>query len=118
MTFIDRLNELLEQKGVSAHKMSLQLGLSKSVYTAWKERGNIPPGDVLNKLADYFDVSVDYLLGRVDNPSPKNYNENPSLNNTIKILGRDGTNIEKTLTDDEIEVFKKLISSLPDAEDL
>ena len=68
MTFIDRLNELLKQKGVSAHKMSLQLGLSKSVYTAWKERGNTPPGDVLNKLADYFDVSVDYLLGRVDNP--------------------------------------------------
>lgn len=70
------------------------------------------------KVANYLDVSVDYLLGRVDNPSPKNYNENPSLNNTIKILGRDGTNIEKTLTDDEIEVFKKLISSLPDAEDL
>ena len=73
----------------------------------------------INKIANYLNCSVDYLLGRVDNSSPKNYNENPSLNNnTIKILGRDGTNIEKTLTDDEIEVFKKLISSLPDAEDL
>ena len=68
IVFIERLNELLKRKGVSAHKMSLELGLSKSVYTAWKERGNIPTGDVLDKIADYFNVSTDYLLGRTEDP--------------------------------------------------
>lgn len=70
MSFIERLDELLKEKGVSAHKMSLDLGLSKSAVTAWRDRGNIPTGDVLQKMADYFGVSVDYLLGRSDNPSP------------------------------------------------
>ncbi|MEA5003815.1 MAG: helix-turn-helix transcriptional regulator [Christensenella sp.] len=70
--FIERLNELLKEKGVSAHKMSLELGLGKNAYTHWRDRGNLPSGDVLDKIADYFEVSTDYLLGRTENPSPIN----------------------------------------------
>lgn len=64
MNFIETLEKLLKEKNISAHKMSLDLGLSKSVVTAWRDRGNVPSGETLIKIADYFGVSVDYLLGR------------------------------------------------------
>lgn len=116
--FWERFLTECEKVGKKPNPVAKELGISSGTVTGWKN-GSTPNSRALELLSKYFNCSVDYLLGRVDNPIPKNYNENPSLNNnTIKILGRDGTNIEKTLTDDEIEVFKKLISSLPDAEDL
>jgi len=50
------------------------IGLNKSNATFWK-RGSIPKGDTLQKLADYFGVSVDYLLGKAETPVPK---QNPT----------------------------------------
>lgn len=72
MTFIEKIDELLKQKGVSAHKMSLELELNKNAVSAWRDRGTVPSGDTISKLADYFEVSTDYLLGRTENPSPIN----------------------------------------------
>lgn len=66
MDFIERLESLLKEKGVSATKMSLDLGFSKDAAFNWKKRGTIPSGEMLAKVADYFGVTVDYLLGRVD----------------------------------------------------
>lgn len=115
----ERIKALAKEHGWSMSYLASKINRSSAYFTDVKNGKATIPDDKLKEIANYLNCSVDYLLGRVDNPIPKNYNENPSLNNnTIKILGRDGTNIEKTLTDDEIEVFKKLISSLPDAEDL
>ena len=44
--------------------MMIKLGFSNSTYTTWKKRGTSPKVDDLAKIADYFGVSVDYLLGR------------------------------------------------------
>lgn len=41
----------------------MDIGLSKSTPTTWKKRGLTPQGETLNKIAAYFDVSTDYLLG-------------------------------------------------------
>ena len=48
--------------------MAREIGLSTAIATKWKN-GSIPKGDILVKIADYFDCSVDYLLGRTDNPN-------------------------------------------------
>lgn len=61
--FIEKLDGLLKQKGVSANAMSTELGFGNSAYSHWKRRGNIPTGDILQKLCEYFNVSADYLLG-------------------------------------------------------
>ncbi len=77
MTFIERLQSLLREKGVSAHKMSLELGLGKNAYAQWRDRGTLPSGTTLDKLASYFGVTADYLLGRDEVPaalsSPRGY---------------------------------------------
>lgn len=61
--FYDTFKALCDKNGVSCKKAVLEMGLSNSLPTAWKKRGLTPKGDTLNKIADYFDVSVDYLLG-------------------------------------------------------
>lgn len=61
--FYEIFVNLCAQKGVSASFVVQQIGLNKSSATYWKN-GSVPKGDTLQKLADYFGVSSDYLLGR------------------------------------------------------
>lgn len=60
--FYDRFKDLCKERGVSPAAVTRELGLNNSSSTAWK-RGSIPKSDTLKKLADYFEVSTDYLLG-------------------------------------------------------
>ena len=66
MNFTERLANLINKNNTTKNKMLLDLNLGKSSYGSWEVRGTIPSGDTLSKIADYFDVSVDYLLGRED----------------------------------------------------
>ncbi|WHX50520.1 helix-turn-helix transcriptional regulator [Paenibacillus woosongensis] len=64
MTAFDRLKELCDSQGISVNKLEENLDLSKNTLYSWKK--NIPKGSNLIKVADYFKVSTDYLLGRTD----------------------------------------------------
>ena len=65
--FGERLLELRKEKGVSQAKLAKDLGVSYSVVCYWETNRSEPTAPNLVKLADYFGVSVDFLLGRVDN---------------------------------------------------
>lgn len=68
----ERLKELRTQLQLSQAKLVVEVGDIKQPVYARYERGDIFPSyPVLIKLADYFDVSADYLLGRTDNPHGK-----------------------------------------------
>ena len=60
---ISRSNQLLKEKKVSAAQMSRDLGFSSGLYTQWKQGKQVPSPDKLLRMADYFGVSTDYLLG-------------------------------------------------------
>ena len=64
MTFADIVSGLLKDNRISSAKMLADLELGKNQFTYWKKHGNVPNGDALKKIADYFGVSVNYLLGR------------------------------------------------------
>lgn len=55
--------KLLKTKGVSAYKVSQETKVPQSTLSDWKRGRSIPKLDKLQKLADYFGVSVDYLMG-------------------------------------------------------
>ena len=78
--FYDRFKELCERRGISCNRAALEMGLSNATPTAWKKRGLTPKADTLAVIANYFDVSTDYLLGEnwyvVDPISPKQVNTN------------------------------------------
>lgn len=63
MSFWETYDSLCKEKGIASFKVLIDLGLSTSMTTKWKN-GSLPAAETLCKLADYFDVSTDYLLGR------------------------------------------------------
>lgn len=62
--FFDIFYELCKAKGVSCKKAAEEIGLSNSITTKWKKTGATPSGETLDKVAAYFGVSTDYLLGK------------------------------------------------------
>ncbi|MBQ3047193.1 MAG: helix-turn-helix transcriptional regulator [Clostridia bacterium] len=59
----DRLKELLKEKGITSSKLATDLGVSKSVVHYWVNGNTTPNVDYVIKLALYFSVSSDFLLG-------------------------------------------------------
>ena len=66
----ERLRELREKKGVSQAEVAKHLGIERANYTAY-ESGASRPVRHMEKLAAYFGVSVDYLLGLTDVPQQR-----------------------------------------------
>ncbi|MEY8441858.1 transcriptional regulator [Lactobacillaceae bacterium 24-114] len=62
----DRIKQLSSSKGVSLKKVATDLGFGENTIYKWKVQS--PKGEYLDKVADYFNVSTDYLLGRTDTP--------------------------------------------------
>ena len=64
--FAERLLELRKEKGISQARLAQDLQVSYAVICYWETNRSEPTAPNLVKIANYFDVSVDYLLGRVD----------------------------------------------------
>lgn len=63
-----RLKEIRKSKGISQLKLAMDLNTSQNTISRY-ETGEREPGiNELIKIADYFDISVDYLLERTNNP--------------------------------------------------
>lgn len=68
MTTYERIQELSKERGLSVRELGRKLEIGETTIYKWKTQ--IPKLDVLEKVADYFDVSVDYLVGRTDKKLP------------------------------------------------
>lgn len=65
--FRQRLKECRAKSELNLNQFAIHLGVSRSVAEKW-ETGAIPKADTLAKIADTFNVSTDYLIGRTDIP--------------------------------------------------
>lgn len=68
MTTYERIQELSKERGLSVRELGRKLDIGETTIYKWKTQ--TPKLDVLEKVADYFDVSVDYLVGRTDKKLP------------------------------------------------
>lgn len=66
--FSERLLELRKSKNLSQKALGAEFGLSDAAITMMEKGKRSPSFEVLCALADYFDVSLDYLVGRSDDP--------------------------------------------------
>lgn len=64
--FHARLDLLAEERGVKYSQIAHRMPFSKNFFYEWRRTKTLPTLDYLYALADYFGVSVDYLLGRTD----------------------------------------------------
>lgn len=70
----ERLKEFREKLKDQDRKWTQQyvadkIGVARVTYTAYENGTKTPPPDIINKVADLFDVTADYLLGRSDKPN-------------------------------------------------
>lgn len=68
MNFSERLISLRKAHNLTQKQLSLELNLSEVGIQNYESQRRKPAFDVLIALADYFDVSLDYLVGRSNNP--------------------------------------------------
>lgn len=68
MTTFDRVKKLAESQKISIVELEEKLGFGRNSLYSWKKK--TPNGDSLQKVADFFNVSTDYLLGRTDIKQP------------------------------------------------
>lgn len=61
----DRVKKLSDERGENLKTVALNMGLSENAFYKWKKQS--PKSETLQKVADYFNVSTDYLLGRTEN---------------------------------------------------
>ncbi|WP_039652405.1 helix-turn-helix domain-containing protein [Clostridium tyrobutyricum] len=73
MLFGDRLRYLREEKGVTQKELGNFINVSDRVVGYYESNDRFPKDEkTLKKIADYFNVSIDYLLGRTDNKTNQN----------------------------------------------
>lgn len=104
MTVFERVKKLCEERKISINDLENSLGYSKN--TLYRLKTQTPGADKLKALADYFDVSTDYLLGRTDKKRFIDSKEN----NDIETIAAHHEGDEWTEEErEEIERFKEFI---------
>ena len=70
-----RIRELRKVKNITMKQLGKIIGVAESTISLYENGKRQPDNDILIKLADYFEVSVDYLLGRDDMPQSPTLDE-------------------------------------------
>ncbi|MEG2253815.1 MAG: helix-turn-helix transcriptional regulator [Vagococcus sp.] len=96
MNTYEIIKELAKEKKISIRQLEFNFGYSNGYLASWK-RQNPNPVE-LSRLADYFNVSVDYLLGR---------EEKTSLAEKYGVFAFDG----EPVTDEEVEFLKSVLAA-------
>ena len=100
--FFPRFYDLCRRRGTSPNAVAKELGIPSGSVTAWKQ-GTSPRANSLNKLAAYFGVSVDYLLG---NPTAEALSDEELK---FALFGGDGEITDEML--EEVRQFARFLKS-------
>lgn len=73
-----RLKELRKQLNYSQKDVADLLFVNQTAVSQWERGATTPSYELLQRLADIFNVTTDYLLGRSDNPTPSGHEKDPS----------------------------------------
>ena len=118
--FGDRLKSLRNRKGLSQAEFAKQIGVSKSSVNMYERGEREPNFETLETIADYFNVDLDYLMGKseIENRARAAIIPfKPDDRNVLRLAGRDGSYLERTLTDDQLRALTAILDQMPDASD-
>lgn len=86
MDFVDRIDEKLKEKNLKRQAMYDDLQLNHSAITAWKKRNTIPAADICLKIANYLNVSVEWLITGKEKTAPQYTQEEEKIVRQYKDL--------------------------------
>lgn len=118
MSTFDRVKKLADKQKISIVELEEKLNFSRNSLYAWKR--SKPSVDKLQKVADYFNVSTDYLLGRSDTPelSKKDVKDlQQQINNIIDGLSNESSiaymkNGDSELTPEAVELLRASLENV------
>lgn len=105
LSFYKIFEQLCDEKGVTPTQAARDVGVAQPVVSQWKKRGSTPKAETVQKLADYFGVTVDYML-KQSNPF---LSSNEKLQAYNRKPGKNGLEYEREL----ISVLPPNVTPLP-----
>lgn len=109
MRTVDRIQEILDSKNIKASKMMKDLGFSSGLFSQWKSGKQEVSLEKIINIANYFDCSIDYLLGRTSNPNTY------SINNQDTTINGTQANVIHKNNDDDLNDIKNTLNQLSKA---
>lgn len=109
-SLFEKIKELCQKRGISINSLEETLGYSRNTIYSMKSKK--PNAERLQEIADYFNVSADYLLGRTDNPriaSDASIIDTDPIEEQTLVMFRKET---EDMSDDEKERFNKALSRM------
>lgn len=92
----DTLRMLREEKNITQSAMAKSLNISPSTIGMWEQNRRSPDGDSLKMLSDFFDVTIDFLLGKTEyrkfNPENLNDRDKKDIKKDLKDIMNDFKN--------------------------
>lgn len=106
MTTAQRIKDLRKRHKMSQTELSKFVNVSQATVTAWETGKAEPSSSALNKLADFFDVSADYILGRtnIKNNSRK-MTIDEAMDTIMSADGKDPTEHDRKLMESIIKAY-------------
>lgn len=106
-TLGSRLKHLREENGFTLEYVATHLNTTKTSIARYEKNDREPKSEMISSLADFYNVSTDYLLGRTDE---RNVNkEKPKLDPSIKTIAAHRIGDIEDLDDDAIEKINEYI---------
>lgn len=106
MNLYDRIKALADTQKISIRRLEENIGFGNGTINRWRK--NTPGVDKLSKVADYFDVSIDYLMGRTEKQTESRQKTISEAIDTA--MANDG----KELDQHDKDVIKSLIEAYLD----
>lgn len=100
MCVLDRISNLLKEQGKKQKDLTDYLGVSKNIFTNWKAGASKSYLKYIDKIAEFFDVSADYLLGKTEDQNPKT---DKITKEDIKFALFDGENVTEEMFNDVLD---------------
>ncbi|MEZ2657238.1 helix-turn-helix domain-containing protein [Aneurinibacillus aneurinilyticus] len=109
MTLGERIKYLREKNGYAQKFIAEKIGVKNNTLSSYESDKRQPDYDTLQKIADFFEVSTDYLLGRTDEPSPTHKASNDESDGLAFIDGKGPiTEEEKEYLKESLELFRRM----------
>ncbi|MCG3230474.1 helix-turn-helix domain-containing protein [Bacillus subtilis] len=114
MSFGHKLKTLRKQRGLTQKELAEKLFLSQSSITRFEKDEILPTSETLSKIANYFDVSIDFLLNRPQTNPKKNSNLEKAFNEAIEELKDEETLLfmkNGDIDEETAELIKKALKN-------
>lgn len=105
----EKIKELADKQGISLNKLEEKLGFSRN--TIYNMKKSTPNVERVSMIADYFNVSTDYLLGRTDNPNIANNDRIAGYtSDDLRKMAENAKTFDgKPLTEEDIDAIQNII---------